>query len=169
MKKWLFLFAGILAAALAGIYIFIPKTLQITSISTINCPQRGVELFLTNNEADWRKWWPDTTKPGLQYNGHIYHIIQQYPNSVQLTVETADSTFRSMILLAIQNKDTVNLGWQTSIETSLNPIAKIAAYRKAVAIKKDFSALLNTLKKYTENLENVYGFRISKVVVTDTL
>src|ERR1051325_12124695 len=57
---------GIVVLLLAGIYIFVPGKLTVSSAISLGANREGIYRSLVNNK-DWRKWWPgktDTTDGG---------------------------------------------------------------------------------------------------------
>lgn len=56
MKKlrWFLLF--LLVAGTLTIYLLIPKTIRITSVTTVHTTDNGTQRFLID-ETKWSKWW----------------------------------------------------------------------------------------------------------------
>lgn len=177
MKRW-FLGLTLLAFLLiSGIYLFIPGKLEITCIKKMDCPANATFRNISDSKH-WARWFPgisfpaDTNEfhatPVLKYRGYSYRNIRPYISAVRVLIEGIhDSTSTSIIILQ-QPGNTVSVEWHGEITTGLNPIEKLLRYNRAVNIKKNMQAVLNSMSDFLEKTENVYGVKIERVVLRDS-
>src|SRR5204862_7492866 len=59
MKKILLIILIFLALCSSSVYIFVPKKLVVSSVSSFHANREGVSRFLAN-DSNWKKWWPGT-------------------------------------------------------------------------------------------------------------
>ena len=58
MKKIVAAIVLIIIILVTAIYILIPATLIVTSVSTINVTENAYRKFIIDNNTNWQKWWP---------------------------------------------------------------------------------------------------------------
>ena len=59
MKKTLLIILTFLVLCIASVYMFVPKKLVVSSVSSFHANREGVHRFLAN-DSNWKKWWPGT-------------------------------------------------------------------------------------------------------------
>ena len=171
MKKIVAAIVLIIIILVTAIYILIPATLIVTSVSTINVTENAYRKFIIDNAANWQKWWPSSTKNSgnLKYNQYQFKVINKNINVLEVAAINDQDTIYTKLILASLKTDTINVIWTTHFTTGNNPLRKVQTYQKAKEIKIYFTELLNSMKKFLENDEAIYSFKIEKTKVSDPL
>ncbi len=174
MKKW---FAGILilvAVFLGGSYLVIPSNLKITRISYINCTSGGGFRSLSAIE-NWRKWWPENPKgtPAdtgriFQYNNDTYQVGPLFRDAFKINIRHKSSRISSLFVIIPLSNDSMAVEWHTVLAMGVNPYKRLTRYLEADVIKSNMSAILDHMRQFLENSDNVYGIHISKISTKDT-
>ncbi len=179
MKKIFVFIAILLLALIAGIYIFIPSTIHITSATVVHTTDNGAERFIMD-ETKWPLWWndsnPDNTadikQPVTHFitGGDEYKMADKFYKSVVIRIKHNNlvqlESKMSLIPLAL---DSTGIEWKSSIETGSNLYKKIDGYFNARRIKKNMDTVLASLNRFLSKNENVYGIPIEKNYLKDTL
>ena len=161
MKKWFISLFVLILLFFAAVYIFIPRTLQLSAIAYTHCAT-GAAYRVLSDESQWTRWWA-----GNKYTS--YRITKKVYNGFEIDIQSGNLNTGSTLHLIPLPADSLALQWQCSLPSGNNPFTKIAWYQKAVALKKNMSAKLQHLGGLLAENENVYGFAIQRTSVTDTL
>ena len=166
MKKILIIVFIALLLLLGSIYIFIPDKIKIGSVTKSSLNITAATRYLVNSE-NWAEWWPGV-KP-LQYNNIDFKIAKKKLNSFEIQLlYKRDTLFSTLEIISLDSNATA-YSWRCEIEGNNNPITRCAQYFKAIHIKKSLDLLLQSLKNYLDKEENVYGFNVHLVKVTDSV
>jgi hypothetical protein len=166
MKKGIIILLTIAALAIAGIFIFIPSKIKISSVSKTHANSDGA-LRLLLNDDNWAKWWPSDKV--FQLDGSSYSISKKMISGFELMIsKDADSVASRLLVIGI-TVDTTVLTWSCELETGNNPFKRLAGYKKAVAIKKNINLLLDSLQSFLSDQKNIYGIVAKQVKVTDSV
>jgi hypothetical protein len=178
MKKWIAGIAVVIFLLLCSVYIFIPSNLVILNISTFNCTPNGAYRYLSE-ENKWRKWWvsavPDAAgkidfmKQPLTYGSSTYHITEQFTNGVSVLIGDKNDTVPSSLQLFAKGTDSVLLEWRCHLTSSRNPFKRMLQYRRAVAIKNNMTGVIENMRAFLENTDNIYTISIRESSTTDSL
>jgi len=152
MKKWLIGLLVLVVLFFAAIYIFIPRQLNLSGISYINCAPEAAYRFLSD-EGKWPEWWPGdsaATAPSqaFTYKGDEYRITKKMYNSLDVAILHGGEQIDSRINLLPLHSDSLILQWQCSLSSGNNPFTRIAQYKKAVDIKKNMNGILQQLDTF---------------------
>lgn len=163
MKKFIIAVAVLFLLLVICPYIFIPKTIAVSSAISFKAPLNGV-FRCVSNEAMWQRWQADTN--------HAVQIKIIRSNAVTKTTEAAlyhgrDST-NSLINLLNLTSDSIAIHWALSVDAGNSPFGRISNYRKAVAFKKEMDTMLEGIKNFTSNDDNIYGLHIYESGTQDT-
>ena len=137
----------------------------------MHAPAARTISFLAN-QNEWNKWWPVKTNSqasSLVYNGNNYSVVGSAVNTVETTIQEKDSLLTSRILVVPQTIDSSALEWSVQVNNGTNPFKKIQHYFTAGNLKADMTSILNSLKNFVEKQDNIYGIKIEKAKVTDTV
>jgi len=179
MKK-IFLFLGLLLLVfVAGIYIFIPSTINITSAAVVQTTDDGAERFIMD-ETKWPLWWnyndpnnaADTKQLAVVFSaGHdVYKMTDKFYKSVAIHIKHNNLVqLESKMSLIPMALDSTGIEWKCSIETGSSLYKKIDGYFNARRIKENMDTVLANLKSFLSKNENVYGIPIEKNHLKDTL
>lgn len=159
---------ALLIAIMAGIYLFIPTSPTLSGEITTNSTSDAVSRILQNNNK-WQYWWP-AQKTGEQiykYNDCYYRIGKKLVNGFEAVIYNEEDSAKGSLQIIAAGTDSVKFQWVSSINFSNNPVKKITQYQHFKKIKNNVDELLAEIKKYFDNEENIYGFKIVKQKVTD--
>jgi hypothetical protein len=160
---------ALIIIAFAGIYMFIPGKLRISRYVLTGSTLDGANRVLPDKYG-WHNWWPGkvTGTGRFEYNGHTYIIDAFLYNRIKISIQKDDVSLGSFISLFPISPDTLGIEWTGELVTSRNPFTRTMQYVQARKISYDMEHILEHLKRYLENDENIYGFRIEKVRNKDT-
>lgn len=162
MKKWIIALLVLVASAIAGIYIFIPSQLKISSVDMLTSSSDGTFRTLSNkNKQD--RWLPSSTA-----NGH-FTIDKLLWNTVYITITKDNEKINSVLMLVPINSDSTGVQWKCEIATSNNPFGRLQRYWYAVALKNDMDKILDSLRAFVSRPENIYGMPLERTSFTDSL
>jgi len=176
MKKWLLLIAAVFFIAILSIYVFIPSSLNISAIVSARATRDGTFRTIASKNK-WQKWWnygsADAASPIndsiFSNNNYQYKLVEAGFNNALVTIQHNNNSIKSNVSLFQFKIDSIGIVWQCSLQTTANPINRIKQYLEAVNLKKNITGVLNNLKAFVEKDENIYGIKISKGQVRDTL
>ena len=166
MKKNLLILLTFAVVGIAAIYIFIPGKIKIVATENGNTNPKAAQRFLAD-DANWEKWWPNSTP--FYYNGFNFQLIKKMYNVFELQLLDKKDSLKTILQLVTGDKDSVSYFWTCDFESSKNPIARLMQYFKATRIKKSLDILTDSLKTHLEKEENVYGFKVQLVKVSDSV
>ncbi len=171
MKKWLIALIGICLLFIVCIYVFIPGTLIISKISTINSATNAANRFLLDS-TKWHKWWPQQpslhSNASFSYKGYSYRITELFTDKINVLTINGNDTIETSINILPLNDYTLALQWKGTLQTGLNPFERILQYRKGVNIKNNMTAIFLALRVFLEQTPNVYGFPIEEIISKDS-
>ena len=173
MKKVLIVVAVILLAFFLFVYLYIPSRFefQVAKFAAVNPSAASRILFAENN---WHNWWPEQdekhkTDSVFHYKGASFTIDRQLYNAFKIDIVKKKDTLHSLFSLIPTSADTTQLLWSVILNTSPNPFKRLNKYRAANETKKEMEAIISSLQAFLQNQENVYGMRIRREIVQDTL
>jgi hypothetical protein len=167
MKKWLIGLLLALVIATVGIYVFIPADIKIRKVMAIRANEKGIYTFI-QQQANMAKWWPgmDTS---LSFNGGRYTIQKPLYKGVVIDIDKNGTSFNSELQIIPLGVDSIQAVWTTSIPGGADPFSRIIHYNKAADIKKDMEYIFIAMKGFMERMENVYGIKVERAKIKDTL
>ena len=169
MKKWFAILLSVVILLIVSVYIFIPGTLIISSVSMINCNTNAAERILSDTAA-WKKWWPSEKKGSeFFYKNYSFSISQILPNIIGITIKKNHSSIPSTLLKLPVGKDSTAMQWQCNLFAGNNPAKRFLKYQEAVELKRSMSDILKHLQEFLQVPENIYGITIKETSTTDTL
>ena len=176
MNKFLLILISLCILFLAGIYIFIPRKLEISKVDYAFCNINGASRTIHNSHA-WWKWWPDadsirhdskTDSVWYYYNGYTYHLNEKLYDAIDIQIKNKQTAVESNIQLFRMNYDSVAIQWKCNLSTGMNPMTKILKYRQAKKIRDNMAIILSGLVSFLNNKENIYGINLHIVMSKDT-
>ena len=166
MKKIVVALVILVVLAVAASYIFISSKIKISSIATVPANSIAAHRVLMDDET-WVKWWP--YEKTFQLDKTSFRLSKKMLNSFEFIIYKGSDSIVSQLQLIAVNLDTVSLLWSCEIETGNNPVERVSHYYTAVAIKKNLDFLLDSLGEFISDHKNIYGFRVKKAIVTDSV
>lgn len=175
MKKILIVFVLLLVAAVACIYVFIPRQLKVSHIEQAATNDKWTFSFLMN-ASEWRKWWPsdNSTVRGsadtlFHYNKLSFKPDSLFFNALNINIEADGNAIVSKMYLVPVGFNKVQMEWQCELDGGNNPFTRWMQYKRAVAIKNGMAGILSSYKKWLEVPEYLYGFDVKPGKIIDTL
>jgi len=166
MKRLFLVLLIVVVAAVAIAYFFIPQKLKITAVAEGSMNINAATRYLLNND-NWSKWWPGPKV--FHYKNIQYRISKKLLNSFEMQLYYRSDTLKNILQLIPLTVDSTAYAWSCEIESSRNPIKRWAQYLKARQIKNNLDVIIDSLKNHLEKEENVYGFNVQIVKVSDSV
>lgn len=155
-------------------YLVIPSTVRKRMMALVPVNQKSAHTVLLD-DGHWSKWWPaDSTANAAAngnylFNGHRYRAGMKYLTGIDLiTDHNGDSTLSRVTLIPL-GKDTVSFTWEYELVSSYNPLTRYLQDRRAKEFQHEMSFVLQALATYLSDEENIYGIKVTRTKVTDTL
>jgi len=168
MKKWLVaLLSGVLILIVA-LYVFIPNVIKLSAGTSISATGSGIHRMLLNNE-NLARWWPGKkSNDGFYLNDYAYKIANNNITLLQVSINGQSRSVTTSLFLISLLTDSTQLEWVGSVPTSYNPFKRFFGYLDAKKINRDMNTILNKMKLFYSNANNIYGLEIRKAFVTDS-
>lgn len=171
MKKFLLFLLILVLGAVATSLWLIPSKVDIAASARLNAPLDRAAVFMSQQEK-WKKWWPgDTASNRFVLNNKQYVVVGNEAYTTQIEINTGDSTaLTSKVVAASEGLDASNFEWTLSKTLSSNPFVKLKQYfTERTMLQSDINSLFQSFKAFTEKQENLYGMKIEKTRVVDTV
>jgi len=165
MKKILLIILIFLALCVASVYMFVPKKLVVSSVSSFHANRQGVHRFLAE-DSNWKKWWPGTvTKTsdnllGFTVDGCDFEVREVLYDAIRLRLIKNGDSSTGFVRLIPLTKDSVRVELSSRLEARPDPFSRISAYLRGKRIEKAFDDIVLSLSKYASDVKNVYGINI---------
>ncbi|TMI65119.1 MAG: hypothetical protein E6H07_04140 [Bacteroidetes bacterium] len=166
MKKVIIILLTIAALAIAGVFIFIPSKIKVSSATVVLANELASHRILMD-EANWAKWWPN--EKVFQLDKTSFKLTQKMLNGFELEISGKGEPVASQLMILPMASDSIKLSWSCDIESGNDPLKRISGYNRASVIKKDLDKLLQSLAKFLSDQRNIYGFEIKEMKVTDSV
>jgi hypothetical protein len=171
MKKKIILILFTIIVTLSIVAFLLPADNKGVTGQKANCSANAVSR-LVSNKSYWEKWWPNksnATDRVFSLNDVHYQVGFSEYYRVRILIINNNDTLNSVLTIFPQHADTTLFNWEYTITPTNNPIKKAQHYFLFKTIKKNNAYILNSMKRFFETQENVYGFNISIEAVTDSL
>lgn len=178
MKKILIALLVPVCLALICIYLFIPGRIEFEKVIRVKINQGSVSRFLAD-ESKWIKWWPkennkleqaDLIHSSDDYIYKNYHYaVNRKMMPVSIIIEKNSTRINSFLNIIALNVDSAAIRWTGQSTAESNPVKRFQNYLQTKKVERNTEELLQSLKVFLENEENIYGIHIDEVKVKDTL
>jgi len=132
----------------------------------MNATMDGVARTLSAG-SNWNKWWPGDTV--FHFNKKTFQITAYELNGFDIRIISNSDSLQSRMNLIFLDNDSMLVGWQAQLKSSSAPFKRFSQYMKVKEIGKDINAILTSLKNFAEDPQNIYGIKVVKVIVTDSV
>jgi hypothetical protein len=175
MKKPIAAILIFLFIVLACIYLLIPSKILIQQTLTIPTNARGFQRTFLEDRI-WEQWWPegkikDTAgmkQTGFLLNSRKYTIVEKRMSSIILCADHADSA-KAVLYFISPRPDSVKLVLEAEVATSAMPAERVRKYFQSKQLENDLKTLLNKIRTFYTNEDNIYGTHIEKSLVVDSI
>ncbi|MGN6166539.1 MAG: hypothetical protein ACTHOF_18555 [Flavisolibacter sp.] len=174
MRKFIIIIVAVILIIVLGTFILIPSEIKISASTIINCTSDKLSSCLSN-ESNWKRWWPaqnvnsNSGDEALVYKGYDYELIQPYRDGAAIKLIKKNMFCSTRLLILPYSRDSVAVQWQAKLTTSANPVIRLVQYFEAFNIKNNLTTVLNSLKKFAGETQNIYGFHIERTTFTDSI
>lgn len=166
MKKILIVLLTFAAIVVIASYIFIPSKIKISAVASGHANSKAVQRFL-ENDANWNKWWPGSIP--FYYNEFDFRLTKKMLNAFELQIPDKKDSLTTLLKILPDDNDSIIYLWSCEFESSKNPVTRLMQYFKATRIKKSLDILIEILKDSLKKEENLYGFRVQSIKVSDSV
>jgi hypothetical protein len=166
MKKIIIVLLTIAVLVIAGVFIFIPSKIRVSSVFMVQANELASHRILMD-EANWKKWWPGEKK--FQLGKTRFKLTEKMISGFNLEISGTDKPVLSRLMIIPAHTDSITLNWSCEIQSGNNPLKRLAAYNTASAIKKNLDELVKDLGAFLSDQKNIYGFEIKEMKVTDSV
>jgi hypothetical protein len=170
MNRWLVAALALIAVSIASVYLLIPSHLVVTKIELLNCNRDAADRVLQDT-AGWVRWWPGTERKGRQllYRGAEFRMSQRLNKGAEILIDYQGREVPSVLnIFSLIRRDSSFIQWQFSCESGWDPLRRIGQYRRAKKLKEDMGVIMDSLRHFAGNTENVYGIAIEEASTNDS-
>lgn len=175
MKRWILLLVVVIGLLFISLYIFFPQQVTSSKIEKINCSINSVNRFILAKNK-WALWWPGTMVTDsasnrilFNYKGIYYSISAEQYNSLIIKTTSNGLSAEGTLLFVPLKLDSVQAQWVYSLKTNSNPLSRIHLHNETQKIDKNEEEILQNMKAFLEDPEKVYGLKIGREMVKDTI
>lgn len=166
MKKIFAVLFIITALIVITAYVVVPSTIKINAVAESNMNFKAVTRHLTDSQ-NWAGWWPGEKK--YTYKDVDFKLDKIKLNAFELQLIYKTDSIKNILQLIPLDDNKTGFSWGCEFESSKNPFKRWLQYFDAVSIKKTLQGLTDSLSYYSNKPENVYGFRVEKTKVVDSV
>lgn len=163
MKKPALIVIAVLLLAFISIYFIIPQKIKTINTIEIDANDANVARLLVNNKA-WQKWWPGNIIKGDSLNYTYKKIrfgLHDNTNSgILATINQNDLIIESKLTYNSTEDIACIVTWETEMQSSLNPVARIKEYYDLQNLSADLQDILKRFKRFMQTDSNIYGLSI---------
>ncbi len=175
MKNWLLLFIIFVLISIGCLYFIIPNRIPIHESLKLAVNAKGFTRNILD-EKKWNQWWPGNDSAfvsneralSFRYNGNTYNILEKRMSSIVLSVQDNTDSIQTEVFFIPIKEDSVKMSWVAQKLSSANPAKRLQIFFKTKNIIKDLKTILQSIKKFHENQDNLYGIKIKKEHVVDS-
>lgn len=175
MKRWLIVLVVAAGLAVSASYILFPNSVTSSNTANLNCNFNTLNRFFFS-QSQWKKWWPGTIsedstghKEVFDYNGYRFYIREFKYNAIEIEMEKRDLDIYGNIFFLPLKSDTIRAEWQYNLTSHNNPISRIHLKMETEKINQNMKDILQSMRTFVSNPENIYGMKIKETWVKDTL
>lgn len=132
----------------------------------MKAPIDGVTRVLSAGTNSAR-WWPGDT--AFRFNEKKFIITAYDLNAFDIRIISNHDSLQSRMGLSFLANDSLSVNWQAELMNSQSPFKRFSQYMKAKEIGKDMNTILASLKSFAENSENIYGIKVVKAILADSV
>lgn len=171
MKKWGLIFLIIASVALGSIYIFIPSTISMSSITPAKAFNSTLGKFLSSPDKINQSLQGITTKTDsiYHYKDLSFYISKFIYNGDEININTGSGQIKSHLMALEVTEGSSILYWSAEIEAGNNPVSRIMKYFEAKRIKTTMKEVVKQMAAYADNNVNMYGIGVKEIQLKDSI
>lgn len=158
-------------------YFIIPSKIEFKEVILINTNQTNANRFVAD-ESKWSKWWPkeniekgnDSIQRGnFFYKNFAYVVTIKMIQGDSILINNNNTSILSLLNIIPINSDSVAIQWKGQSAAASDPIKRFKYYLEGKKVESNVEAILQRMKIFLENKDNIYGIHIDQIQVTDTI
>ncbi|MFN8252111.1 MAG: hypothetical protein U0V75_09535 [Ferruginibacter sp.] len=170
MKKRVLTLLAVLAAAFLVAYFVIAPPEKHSNTVQLQCTQTAFTRFLLNKKK-WPQWWPgkiqnDST---LEYSGLEFSVQKVLLNGILFSIKKGDEQYSGRLDILPADSNLCTAGFTTAFDVPSGIMERFRSYGAAKEINAVTDHLLTDLQSFFNQQENVYGMKVERQKVTDTM
>ena len=171
MKRLIYGLLIIVVICVAGIYIFIPARITVSTVRYVKAYHNTVLKFQTDKTImnNWFQSVSGKTENGYQYKVFTYNIEKTVSNITGFTVKSNTLDLKGNLISLNIYLDSSAIQCVTEIEAGLNPLGRISKYREAIQLKESMTGLMDQLKMFLDNSSGIYGINVKETQLKDSV
>ena len=155
-----------------GLYFFIPSNPFIGKTISVSTTDINAFKFLVNQKK-WIRWWPGSKVASndslFVFSGISFQIVKNTYSGVTVFIKDDEIALNSKISYAATDNETVNITWLADTQNNNGLTKRVENYVEAIKLNKSMFIILQHLKAFMENDQNVYGLKIGISHVKDSV
>ena len=173
MRKWIVPVLVVLVLIFAAALFLKPNKIAVKETVTASFSAKAFSRHLFK-EAPWPRWWPGTTETDhaafalFSYKGNQYIIRDKRFSSILLTIGNGNDSLLTELVLIPVNADSIELEWIASPRVTGDAVGRLPNKQWVKNVAKDMQLLLQKMKAFYTNVDNLYAFPIKNDVVRDS-
>jgi len=169
MKKWLVLFLLLVIVLIGAIYLLTRSARRPVNESVhIRVTARGGfrEIY---NQQNWRKWWPgeQLAENLFRFRDYEYRVTDKQLSSLTIMISGNGDSVASRLNLVVSGIDSLGIVWTTPGAVTSHLLTRLPG-KPDHQLRDDIAALLDKMRVFYSDEENIYGFRVERIQVPDT-
>lgn len=176
MKKILLGLVVLSFLGLAAVYYFIPSILNITDSIQADCTVEGGFRTLSQYQQ-WGKWWPGEKNPApasnkvgaFVYKGDSFYVSKVSHNNFDITINHNQLLLTSEMNVIPLPNNAMAIKWHSSFTSGSNPFKRYMNYKEAVSLKNNMHSILEAMKAYLSDKNNLYGLQLKEESTKDSI
>jgi hypothetical protein len=169
MKKWIAILVVIVLLFFIAISLLIPSQFSVSNTILLKANPNSVYRCLMN-EGKWEKiLGENVSNNNFKQRKEMFKVKRKLMESLEVQIKEKGSFFPSLIKILPLNNDSSGIKWAIDIKNGPNPFKKIKNFFIARNLEAATADILDSMKKFLENEENIYGINVHIAGVKDTL
>ena len=175
MKRWLIALAVAVGLVFAASFIFFPNSVTSANVVNLPCNFNTLNRFILT-QSQWKKWWPGTITEDstahsevFNYNGYNFYIREFRYNAISIEMKRQELEIKGNIYFLPLKGDTIRAEWKYNLTSDNNPVSRIHLKMETERINRNMQQILQSMRTFVSNSDNIYGMKIRETWVKDTL
>lgn len=170
MRKWFAFLIMFFVLVFVAVYLFTPNKDSFRQTEGVIFSQKAFSRALFT-ETSWRQWWPGEEKnaPAFRYNGNTYAIKEKKISSLLIHICNENDTLATELVFIPVNENTIELEWIGQSRSAATFFNQVQKSRWLGSVETDVKTLLQTIKKFYSQVDNLYPIPIRETKVTDSI
>jgi hypothetical protein len=168
MRKWIAVFVILLLVLLCAYWLIPGKTnVHQKTIVPVNTRAFAREIL---DEQKWQQWWPgkQTRSSSFKFKENTYRLEEKKLSSLMITINNGTDSLSTELIFVPLQSDSIELSWNGIKNSNTNPLHRLQNLSWTKNLDADINLLLQKIRSFYSNEDNLYGFHIEKALVADS-